>query len=347
MGNPRAKVLILYTGGTFGMEADTLAIPNLGPQALKKRLLRHVPELLMLADCEVRVEMNRDSAHIGPREWVRISQTIQELWDSYDGIVVLHGTDTLAYSASALSFLLRPCRKPVILTGAQRPLAAIRSDARRNLVSAVELAAFGVGSRQRRLSEVGVFFNEVLFRGNRVRKRSAVDFSGFESPKSGVLARVGSSIQVHGPWGSPKVPSRAVGSRLKPQFSSRIGMLHLTPGFPASAMDPMLSKLEGLVLVAFPSGTAPTHQREFHRMLAQAHRRSLPVIVVTEGVGISGSEYRAGKEMLDAGCLWSGAMTPECAYVKASYLLGQEDGRKALARWWSVDLANEGAAFER
>jgi L-asparaginase len=342
----KAKILILYTGGTFGMDAEPLSVPDLSPKELKSRLLTRVPELLQLADCRVKIQMNCDSAHLGPREWVEIAQTIESHWDHFDGVVILHGTDTLAYTASALSFLLRPCRKPVILTGAQRPLAAIRSDARRNLISAVELAAHGVRRPGVRLTEVSVFFNETLFQGNRVRKRSAVDFAGFESPKAPAMARVGTSIQIlhH----SAKSNSRAKPSkglpRLLPQFSSRVAMIHLTPGFPAAAVEKLLPDLDGLLFVAFPSGTAPTHLPELHRLLASARVRGLPVMVVTEGIGATGNEYRAGKEMLEAGCLWSGAMTPECAYVKASLLLGQDRGREVLKKWWSFELANEGVS---
>ena len=192
------------------------------------------------------------------------------------------------------------------------------------------------------LSQVSVFFNEILFQGNRARKRSAVDFAGFESPKASALARVGTSIQVYG--GGAAKPTAKTGLSLKPEFSGRVVMLHLTPGFPSAAVRKMLPELDGLVLVAFPSGTAPTHELDFHQLLADARKRGLPVMIVTEGVGITGSEYRAGKDLLDAGCLWSGAMTPECAYVKACFLLGQKEERRNFRKWWNTELAGEGVS---
>ncbi len=319
------------------MDADSLTIPRLGAPALKRRLLEHVPELAALAHCEVEVLMNRDSAHVGSAEWLKIAGRIRARWKAFDGVVVLHGTDTLAYTASALSFLLRPCLRPVVLTGAQRPLAALRSDARRNLISAVEIAASRTPGR---LSQVAVFFNDLLFQGNRVRKRSAVDYSGFDSPKAPALARVGA--QVH--W--DRRAFRSVGSSpaLKAAFSSRVAMLQLTPGFPARAIrEKLLPELEGLVLVAFPSGTAPTHDPEFLALLDRARASGIPVVVATEGVGVTGSEYRAGQEMLARGCLWSGAMTPECAYVKASLLLGQ-GARSRFESLWRRELAFEGVS---
>ncbi len=329
------------------MDADSLTIPKLSPEALRLRLLSRVPELADMARCQVEIVMNRDSAHVGPAEWVTLARYIRERWNRFDGMVVLHGTDTLAYTASALSFLLRPCRVPVVLTGAQRPLSAIRSDARRNLISAVEMAA--TVTQNKRLGQVAVFFNDLLFQGNRVRKRSAVDFSGFESPKAPVLARVGA--QVH--WDSRAFVAIGAAPRLEDSFSSRVAMLQVSPGMPSRILrEKLLPELDGLVLVAFPSGTAPTHDPEFLALLAEARSKEIAVVVATEGVGVSGSEYRAGKQMLELGALWSGAMTPECAYVKALWILGQSDlargsGQKRLNRFkklWERELAWEGVS---
>lgn len=353
MAKPR--ILILYTGGTFGMNAGSLTLPRLSPSALKKRLMERVPELKALAECQVEVLMNRDSAHIGAPEWIQIAQRIRSRWKAVDGFVVLHGTDTLAYTASALSFLLRPCLKPVVLTGAQRPLAAIRSDARRNLISAVEIAAArrksSKGGGRQSLAQVSVFFNELLFQGNRVRKRSAVDFSGFDSPKAPTLGRVGAQIF----FDSRAFQKVSAQPRLKDRFSHRVVMLQLTPGLPARAIrENLLPEIEGLVLVAFPSGTAPTQDPEFLALLAEARSLDIPVVVATEGVGVTGSEYRAGKEMLSLGCLWSGAMTPECAYVKASWILGQIQEARSVVKhssrigqfkkWWEKEVAFEGVS---
>src|SRR5262245_36761578 len=123
----RRRVLLLYTGGTFGMEIPAgrgapILIPKLSPAALRARLQERVPELASIADCEIKILLNRDSAHVGPEEWRKFADFIRKNWKRYDGVVLLHGTDTLSYTASALSFLLRPCLRPVVLTGAQRPL---------------------------------------------------------------------------------------------------------------------------------------------------------------------------------------------------------------------------------
>jgi L-asparaginase len=226
----RPKVLIIYTGGTFGMDGasprHSLTTSDLKPSVLARNLRDRVPEIQELAECDVEIVLNRDSAHVGSQEWILFADQIRERWRSYDGVVLLHGTDTMAYTASALSFLLRPCLKPVIITGAQRPLSAIRTDARRNLISAVEIAARGPRGL---VSQVCVFFDNELFQGNRVRKRSASAFGAFESPQAQAIATVGTDIRYR--TGSHRVGSG--GPRLKPIFNRNVAVLHVTPGFPA------------------------------------------------------------------------------------------------------------------
>ncbi|MCM2323911.1 MAG: asparaginase [Oligoflexia bacterium] len=341
------RVLILYTGGTFGMDEFPLDLPKLSPRLLGQRLRSRVPELGKLAHCDIEIVLNCDSAHVGPDEWLMVAERIRGKWTDYDGIVVLHGTDTLSYTASALSLLLRPCLKPVVLTGAQRPLAALRTDARRNLISAVEIAARGPRTV---VGQVSVFFDNRLLQGNRTRKRSASEFDAFESPKAPPLALVGTEIRYDhsaAQWlrkRSPRTP-------LKPRFSRRVAVLEVTPGFPAQAVtEGLLPGLEGLVLVVFPSGTAPTQDEAFMRLLSEARKRDLPVVVVNQSAGdgamhgspLKAPAYSAGKEVLAAGAYWGGCMTVECAYVKTALLLGQPEAARNFKRLWNCDLAAEG-----
>ena len=338
----RPKILILYTGGTFGMSLEPsrkgsrLVVPRLSSAALKRSFQKRVPELNEIAHCDVDVMMNCDSAHIGPEDWCAMAERIRTHWKKYDGIVILHGTDTLAYTASALSFLLRPCHKPVILTGAQRPLAALRSDARRNLVSAVEIASSGPRPI---VNGVSVFFDDKLFQGNRVHKRSATEYHAFESPHSEPLAIVGTEIRYH-------VPAKRQHSTisLKPHFNDKVALIHVTPGFPAKAFaDHLLPQLDAVVLNVFPSGTAPTHDREFIEFLRKARKRKLPVVVVAEG-GTDGDPdtYEAGRKLLAEGCTWAGGMTTECSFVKAALLLGQPEGKRRFSALWKQQFSDEG-----
>ncbi len=343
------RVLILYTGGTFGMEPG-LSLPELSVASLRARLQARVPELAQLADCTIDIVLNCDSAHVGPDEWLLLARRIRQNWKQYDGVVILHGTDTLAYSASALGFLLRPCLKPVVMTGAQRPLSALRTDARRNLISAVDIAANGPRAL---VGQVSIFFNDVLLQGNRARKRSASEFAAFESPQAAPLAVVGTSIRyAQKPYvaNSRAAAARARAPALKPVFNRKVGMLQVTPGFPAEEVARgLLPGLDGLVLIVFASVTAPTHDPRFLALLRDARRRELPVVIVTESAAHAGAtdssanpeSYPAGRQLIEEGCLWAGPMTKECAYVKTQILLGQGPGRAAFARRWKRDYAGE------
>lgn len=324
-----------------------LDLPDLSPDSLKRRILARVPEIEELARCEVEVAFNRDSAHLGPEDWVEMARRIQARAKSHDGVVVLHGTDTLSYTASALSFLLRPCPIPVVLTGAQRPLAGIRSDARRNLISAVEIAAHGPRPL---VNQVSVFFNDHLYQGNRTRKRSASDFHAFESPKLPPLGVVGTSIRYLEAGKRPKLSRVA----LKPKFSRRVATLHVTPGFPAGVLaERLLPGVEGLVLVIFPSGTAPTNDPDLKRLLREAKSRDVPVVAVTEGSSEPPNgalkempRYSAGQLLRDEGVHFAGDMTVECASIKTSLILGQPDGALRFSKYWKENLAWEGSSLK-
>ena len=339
----KPKILIIYTGGTFGMsldqsqKGDRLSVPRLSSKILKTNFSKRVPELEEIAHCDVDVLMNCDSAHIGPQDWCRLAEEIRAKWKKYEGVVVLHGTDTLAYTASALSFLLRPCLRPVILTGAQRPLAALRSDARRNLVSAVEIAAHGPKTV---VNCVSVFFDDKLFQGNRVHKQSATEYHAFESPHAEPLAVVGTEIRYY----RQEERSHAKVVSLAPNFNSKIALIHVTPGFPAATFSQhLLPQLEGIVLNVFPSGTAPTHDPKFLEMLRSARERNIPVVVVTEaGVRVNPGAYEAGRALMAEGCTWAGDMTTECSFVKTALLLGQAGGQKRFSRLWKTQFAREG-----
>lgn len=344
------RVLILYTGGTFGMDVrsqkkgkGSLEVLKLSPALLRKKVRTHVPEIGDLAHCDIEIVVNKDSSHIGPKEWVLFGEKIRTSSKNYDGVVLLHGTDTLAYTASALSFLLAPCPCPVVITGAQRPLAAIRSDARRNLISAVEIAAKGPRPL---VNQVSVFFDDYLFQGNRVRKRSATEFAAFESPKFPPLASVGTEIRYQNQPSAraPKARNGAQKTRFSHSFSERVGLLHLTAGFPARAIrEKLLTSLDGLVLVSFASGTAPTHDPEFLLLLRQARELGIPIVITTEGTGGVVPQYVASDALFSEGCHWAGDMTLECAFVKTSLLLGQADGKRRFSSLWRQNLANEGA----
>jgi L-asparaginase len=345
------RILVIYTGGTFGMDSavktsgrgaaanpTVLRVSKLDPKQLRARLLKEFPNI-GVARCDIDVFLNRDSAHVGPADWVALAARIRSKWKKYDGVVVLHGTDTLAYTASALSFLLRPCRVPVVLTGAQLPLAALLTDARRNLLSAIEVAAYGP---KHLLNQVSVFFDDRLLQGNRTRKQSASDFGAFESPASEALAWVGTTIR----YQEARVRPISARPALVSAFSDRVLLLRVTPGFPSRVIRAgVLPAVDALVLQIFASGTAPTHDPEFIALLREARAARIPVVIVGSS-GANPSVYEAGRALLREGCIWAGSMTPECAYVKTMLLLEQPEVRKrglvAFVQAFRRDLAREG-----
>ena len=212
------KILIIHTGGTFGMSpADPEK--KLRPGNLQADIEKHLPALNKLARIHFEIPFNLDSSDIGPVEWIRIHDIIRTGADLYDGFVLIHGTDTLVYTAAALSFMLADLVKPVVLTGSQRPLSAIRSDARSNLVNAVELATMSI-------PEVCICFDNKLYRGNRTKKISIESYQGFASPNYPLLASVGLKIHLR-PENFLNIENPAI---LRPVFDTRIGFAHLFPG---------------------------------------------------------------------------------------------------------------------
>ncbi len=344
----KKTVLILYTGGTIGMVRHSepmstqvvLDVPHLDGSQLKKRFRQLVPELKSLANCHTQILFNKDSGHMGSPEWIKMASVIQKNLSKFDGVVVLHGTDTLAYSAAALSFLLGNCDIPVVMTGAQKPLSDLRTDAKQNLICAVEIAAHGPRQAVRGVS---VFFGNELFLGTRVRKASASEFDAFQSPQALPIARVGTQIHYLG------TRSRFKKRQFEPEFSEKVVMAWLTPGFFSQALVNLIGTVEAFVLVTFPSGTAPTHLESFRMFLQAARKSHTPVVVVSEGAsrspgyGAHPRDYEAGRVLLDEGCLWAGEMTPECAYVKSSLILGQSDGRQKFSQYWKLEFTDEGS----
>lgn len=344
----KRKILVLYTGGTFGMD-ERLKIPSLSPKALKTRLLAQVPELSRIVDCDVQILFNTDSCQMDSTHWQTMALHLKAQQKNYDGAVILHGTDTLAYSAAALSYLLGSSSIPVVLTGAQKPLAALRTDARANLISAVEVAAFAPKTLKNR---VMVVFHDELFLGSRVRKKSALNFSAFESPRFPRLALIGSTIQyeeiIHQLPPLPKNSRSQIPSSAGPM--PQILSAELTPEFPSALFDSnLLSKLDAILLTLYTSGTAPTANPEFMQFLKRASAVGTPVLAITEREDAPSllSTYQAGRSLLEAGVLWCKDLTPEAAFVKAWILRASrpQDSKTEYFQWlrknWENPLSDE------
>ena len=345
------KILVIYTGGTFGM-SENLEIPNLQARALKQRLEYSVPEMKQIARCEVKVLFNTDSCQMGLNHWFAMANLIEKNVNRFDGVVILHGTDTLAYTGAALSFLLKNSPIPIVLTGAQKPLSALRNDARTNFLTALEVAAHAPRELRNR---VLVAFHDEVFLASRIRKLSALRFDAFESPRFPILAKVGNTIQYQNSIHHlPKLRNSSDPmSSPHPAALPAILKLEVTPGFPGHLFtQTLLEQVDGILLTLFTSGTAPTEDPSFMGFLKTAQNTATPLFAITErgDAPVALSSYSAGKELLKAGVLWCHDLTPEAAMVKAQLLHLRErlflrKSRKSYYQWlyqnWSRALSDE------
>ena len=324
------RIHLVHTGGTLGMAPLD---GHLQPGPYLSMLLADVPELARLAEVDVSILMNVDSTEMVPARWDDIAGHIAERMGDYDGFVVVHGTDTMAYTAAALSFALRGLAKPVVLTGSQRPLRAIPSDGRANLVSAVDLA-------RRDVPEVCVFFGRQLLRGNRARKVSAERYDAFESPNYPPLGRVGLDVDLH-----PALIRRPRGKfKLLPGFNPAVAYVSCWPGAQGEALSHAVNAGAKVVVVgAYGTGNLPASDAGWPSAIRSARERGVVVLLLTQcgHGGVQPQLYEGGRLALAAGAVPGADLTVEAALVKSMHLLAQGLAGDALARALPSDLAGE------
>ncbi len=317
------RVLIIYTGGTIGMVQN----PKTGAHEPLDfaNLANHVPEMEQLkVKCQtVQFDPPIDSSNIVPEHWARIAHIIVDNYVDYDGFVVLHGTDTMAYTASALSFMLQNLQKPVILTGSQLPIGVLRTDGKENLITAIEMAAARDKIGQPMVPEVCVYFQTKLLRGNRSKKLSAEEFNAFHSPNYPALADIG----VHISYAHHHIRYNMRTQHLLPyyNFCTDVIMLKLFPGISQHVVHAMLTieGLKGVVLETFGTGNATT-AAWFIGELKDAIARGIVIVNVTQCIGgtVEMDIYDTGNQLSQAGVIGSGDMTTEATITKLMFLLG-------------------------
>jgi len=336
------SILILYTGGTIGMKTD----PETGVLSPFKfdQIEEEVPELKKFNFNLSTITFNPpiDSSNVTPELWSQIARVIQENYDSYDGFVVLHGTDTMSYSASALSFMTQNLTKPVIFTGSQIPIGVIRTDGKENLITAIEIAAAQENGKAL-VPEVCVYFQDRLFRANRTRKHSAEQFNAFTSDNYPPLAEVGISIHYDRPH-IKQMDSFSPPFSISTELDTQVSVIRIFPGMHPEMFRAMLNVpgLRAVVLETYGSGNAPTADW-FIDTLEEAINNGLIVLNVSQcpAGSVEMERYETGVKLQKIGVISGKDITTEAALAKLMYLLGQNLSSARLAEQLKQPIRGE------
>ncbi len=325
MGKP--SILLVHTGGTLGMTPQGSPV-GLAPGPFLEGLLERVPELRDLANFDLEVPYNQDSATAEPADILELARLVRQRSAGCEGVVIVHGTDTLAFTASVLGFLLADLGKPVVLTGSQRPLAFVRSDARGNLVNAVDLATRGV-------AEVGICFGTAWLRGVAAEKVSVHHYQAFESPNLAPLAEIGADIELHPEAG------RFV-RQVPPGLGAALELdIHVVTPHPGMAWRPAPEGVKAVLIHAYGAGNLPMERPDLRAFLTDAAARALPVVITTqcrEG-RVDLAAYELGRQLEGFGAISAGLHTRWAVLAKLGLLLGAGKGtaevREAFGSAWA------------
>ena len=337
------SILLVYTGGTIGMKQDPVSF-DLRPFDFSQ-ILEEVPELRKFG---YRIDTYSfdpiiDSSDVDIEFWKKLTRLIEDNYDNYDGFVILHGTDTMSFSASALSFMLEDIEKPVIFTGSQLPIGMLRTDGKENLISSIEIAASKDKNGHPMVPEVCIYFESQLYRGNRTTKYTAENFMAFRSANYPVLAEAGihlkfntSFIRYPDTWGKP----------LKAAYSldPSVLIIKIFPGMSRRILESlvMTQGIRAIILETYGSGNAPSG-RWFTDCIREAVDRGLIVLNITQCQAgrVDMDTYSTGKALKNAGVTGGSDCTTEAAVAKLFFLLGQYSDNKCVKKFLEKNLRGE------
>ncbi|MEH6405981.1 MAG: type I asparaginase [Leeuwenhoekiella sp.] len=334
------EILLIYTGGTIGMirDYDTGALRSFN----FNDLLEKIPELRLL-DCTISTysfEEPIDSSNMEPKYWSQICEVIERGYKKYDGFVILHGSDTMSYTASALSFMLEHLSKPVILTGSQLPIGDLRTDAKENLITAVQIAALQKRGRPY-IQEVGLYFEYKLYRGNRTTKVSAEHFEAFQSPNYPFLAKSGVHLTIND---EVLISGKKKNLVVHNELVTDILVVHLYPGINCDMLTQIFENVDykGIILKTFGAGNATTHSW-FIELLKKCINTGVPVINVSQcnSGSVQMGNYETSTQLRSIGVISGKDITIEAAITKMMYLLGQNLAPKVFKTIFETPLRGE------
>jgi L-asparaginase len=326
------SILLIHTGGTFGM-MPAEPTKALAPADIQQLILKYLPEIEKIARIDFEVAFNIDSANIQIHHWQTLARMISKNYQSYDGFVIIHGTDSMTYTASALSFMLQGLAKPVILTGSQRPLAMIRSDARSNLINSIELATYDI-------PEVSICFDEQLFRGNRAIKISSTSYEAFASPNFPALAEVGLDVKI-----SDHILPAGKKLLFSEHFDENIFCLRFFPGLSPAHLESIISSsIKGVIIEALGLGNLSIQEKSLVPWIEKMNRDGKIVIITSQSPygTVNFNLYECGQLITSAGGLSAGDMTSAASIIKLMFLLGQfPDNIAKVKTYYQRSLAGE------
>ncbi|MGI6395405.1 MAG: asparaginase [bacterium] len=334
MGNKKKKILIIHTGGTFVMESNEQGQLKPGDYAYD-----HIDHTIRTLFDEKIVQtrlLNIDSSLFRPCHWIEIAEHINKNYHDFDSFVIIHGTDTMAYSAAALSFMLKNLGKPVVMTGSQLPLKNRRSDALMNLIDAIEVALFS------ELNEVVVIFNHTVFRGNRVKKKDSWDFDAFYSPNYNSIVKLGIGMEkkLH-----RYLPKSSEPFEIDTRIVEEVIIIPFFPGIDFSTFSVMVKnkKVKGIVIEAYGSGNVPSDNPGLEELFKEAAENSVPIAVCSQSpIGkVNLGLYEVASKAEYYGLISAVDMTREATLVKLMVALGRYKTIEEIKKFMTENITGE------